>query len=109
MRLTLIALSFFIFASCRTCRVTSVEDCFRYQEKGYQARVAVYPVGMDGLLWGSFIWSRHAQGQVLINGQWRWIGLTGPTDRSTFSIQGDIVYLDPQEYKARLEEQDLFN
>ena len=97
-----------LLSVCQTCRVTSCEDAFEYEAKGYQTRIAIYPVGMDGLLWGAFLWTHHAQAQVKVNGEWKWVGAFGLTDRSTFSIQGDITYRDAREYHEWLHAQGLY-
>ena len=44
-----------LLSACQTCRVTSCEDAFEYEAKGYQTRIAIYPVGLDGKLWGAFL------------------------------------------------------
>ena len=78
--------------SCATCRVTSVEDAAKYSQKGYQTRIAVYKTGLDGLLWGGFLWSHHAQAQVLVEDKWKWVGTTGLSDTPTFTIMNDEIY-----------------
>ncbi len=97
-----------LLSACQTCRVTSVEDAFAYQAKGYETRVAIYPVGMDGLLWGAFLWTHHAQAQVLVDGQWKWVGMVSLTDTPTFSIQGDVTYWQPTIYQEWLHAQGLY-
>ena len=104
----LLAAFLLFLVSCQTCRVTSVEDALEYQAKGYETRVAIYPVGMDGLLWGAFLWTHHAQAQVLVDGQWKWVGMVSLTDTPTFSVQGDITYRDAREYHEWLHAQGLY-
>lgn len=97
-----------LLSACQTCRVTSVEDALKYQAKGYETRVAIYPVGMDGLLMGAFMWTHHAQAQVLVDGEWKWVGMLGLSDRPTYSVQGDITYRDAREYHEWLHAQGLY-
>ena len=108
MKSIIIIMAVILLCSCQTCRVTSVEDALEYQSKGYETRVAIYPVGMDGLLWGAFMWTHHAQAQVFVNGEWKWVGAFGLSDRPTFSVQGDIYYRDAREYEAFLKREGLY-
>ena len=101
--------AFLLFlCACQTCRVTSCEDALEYQQKGYETRVAIYPVGMDGLLWGAFLWTHHAQAQVKVDGKWKWVGMVSLTDTPTFSIQGDVTYWQPSIYQGWLHGQGLY-
>ena len=77
---------------CTTCRVTSVEDANVYASKGYQTRIAIYKTGLDGLLWGAFLWRHHAQAQVFIDDQWKWVGTLGLSDSPTFSIADNEIH-----------------
>jgi len=105
--MTLILVIF--FCGCKTCRVTSVEDANAYASKGYQTRIAVYKTGLDGLLWGAFLWTHHAQAQVLIDGKWKWVGILGLSDSPTFSIADDeIYYRGVGEYTAFLKTNNLY-
>jgi len=97
------------FYGCTTCRVTSVEDANTYIEKGYRARIAIYRTGMDGLLWGGFLWTHHAQAQVYIDNKWKWVGMLGLSDSPTFSIANDeIYYREAGEYTAFLKTNNIY-
>ena len=94
---------------CTTCRVTSVEDANRYAQTGYDTRIAIYKTGLDGLLWGGFLWTHHAQAQVYTNGQWKWVGMLGLSDYPTFSIANDeIYYREAAEYTVFLKTNNLY-
>lgn len=94
---------------CTTCRVTSVEDASTYISKGYDARIAIYRTGLDGLLWGAFLWTHHAQAQVYVDDRWKWVGMLGLTDSPTFSVSDDeIYYREVTEYTAFLKKNNLY-
>ncbi|MCK9228410.1 MAG: hypothetical protein PHT96_13340 [Syntrophorhabdaceae bacterium] len=78
--------------ACSTCRVTSVEDAARYSERGYKTRTAVYKTGLGGRLWGGFFWTHHVQAQVLVGNEWKWVGASGLSDTSSFTVAGDEIY-----------------
>ena len=80
------------FCGCMTCRVTSVEDADRYARSGYETRIAVYKTGLDGLLIGGFLWTHHAQAQVLVDNEWKWIKGTELSDSPAFSIADNELY-----------------
>lgn len=94
--------------SCHTCRVTSCEDAQYYKSQGYSTRIAIYHIGLDGRLYGAFIWKYHAQAQVKMDNEWKWVGKFGPSDNPTFSIQGDIYYWQPEIYEAYLKQQGAY-
>lgn len=97
------------FCGCTTCRVTSVEDAGAYANKGYQTRIVIYRTGMDGLLWGAFLWTHHAQAQVYIDDKWKWVGMLGLSDSPTFSIaDNEIYYREVAEYAVFLETNNLY-
>lgn len=105
MKFRIIILLFLIatLCTCSTCRVTSVEDATKYTRKGYDTRIAVYKTGLDGLLWGAFLWSHHAQAQVLVENKWKWVGTTGLSDTPTFTVMNnEIHYWRPTDYAAFL-------
>jgi len=98
------------FTGCTTCRVISVEDAERYAQNGYQTRIAVYKVGMDGLLTGGFIWTHHAQAQVLIGNEWKWVEGRELSDHSTFSIaDNEIFYWRATDYSSYLKKTGRYN
>ena len=80
------------FYGCTTCRVTSVEDANKYARSGYETRIAVYKTGLDGLLWGAFMWTHHAQAQVYVGNEWKWVETLGLSDSPTFSIADNEIY-----------------
>jgi len=90
--LIIVIIALIPFLGCTTCRVTSVEDANHYAAKGFQTRIAVYKVGPDGLLWGAGIWTHHAQAQVLVENEWKWVGTMGLENTPTFSIADDEIY-----------------
>jgi len=95
--------------ACKTCRVTSVEDAVKYTTKGYDTRIVVYKTGMDGRIWGAFMWTHHAQAQVYVNNRWKWIGMFGLSDSPTFSIAGDeIQYWKVTDYVLYLKRNRLY-
>lgn len=98
------------FCGCTTCRVTSVEDANVYSEQGYKTRIAVYKVGADGLLWGAGIWTHHAQAQVYVDNEWKWVGTLGLEDSPTFSIaDNEIYYWRATDYAGFLKLNNKFN
>ena len=97
-----------LFAYCQTCRVSSIEDAHHYEAQGYQTRIAVYKTGVDGLLAGGFLWTHHAQAQVFVNGQWRWVDgkvQEGPR----FTVDGEIILWRVTDYEAYLKQQGRYN
>jgi hypothetical protein len=106
--ITLLVLVVF-FSACKTCRVTSVEDAATYTTRGYETRIAVYKTGMDGKIWGAFMWTHHAQAQVYVNNRWKWVGMFGLSDSPTFSIAGDeIQYWKVTDYVLYLRKNRLY-
>ena len=98
------------FCGCTTCRVVSVEDADRYARSGYETRIAVYKTGVDGLLIGGFLWTHHAQAQVLVNNEWKWVDGTDLADSPTFSIaDNEIYYWRPVDYAGFLKKVDRYN
>jgi len=98
-----------LLCSCKTCRVTSVEDAIAYNVMGYETRIAIYRTGIDGKLWGAFMWTHHAQAQVYVNNRWKWVGMLGLSDRPTFSIaNGEIHYREVTEYLLFLRKNNLY-
>ena len=99
----LIALCILLFflLSCSTCRLTSIQDAKYYQSQGYEVRIAVYQVGLDGLIAGLGQWEYHAQAQVLVNGQWKWVS-GGLQDEPEYTVDGEIYYWDAGIYEAYL-------
>ena len=83
--LALAALAVFALAGCANCRTGAIADATRYRDRGYEPRVACYHLNLDGRAAGAFLWSSHCQGQALVDGQWKWIGVTGLRDTSTYS------------------------
>jgi hypothetical protein len=66
-------------SGCSTCRLTAIQDAKDYQKRGYEARIVVYRVGLDGLLYGGFVWQYHAEAQYFCpeHKRWEWAGATG--------------------------------
>jgi len=98
-----------LFCSCSTCRRIAVEDALSYQAKGYLTRIAVYKVGSDGLIAGLGIWEHHAQAQVFVEGEWKWISGGEISDSPEYSIDGEIYYWDAGIYRAVLEKEGKYN
>jgi hypothetical protein len=96
-------------ASCQTCRVTSVEDAKHYRSQGYEVRIAVYRVGLDGKLMGLGIWEYHAQAQAKVNGEWLWIDGNILSEKPTYTIDNDIWYWQPEIYEAVLKQNNAYN
>ena len=98
------------FYGCTTCRVTSVEDANVYISKGYDTRIAVYKTGLDGVLWGGFLWTHHAQAQVYVDNEWKWVGKFGLSDSPTFSIaDNEIYYWRAADYASFLKKNKRYN
>jgi len=98
------------FCGCTTCRVTSVEDANKYARSGYETRIVVYKTGLDGLLWGAFLWTHHAQAQVYIDNEWKWVEALGLSDSPTFSIaDNEIYYWRPTDYASFLKKNNRYN
>lgn len=94
---------------CSTCRVTSVEDAVKYSNNGYETRIAVYKTGLDGLLWGGFVWQHHAQAQALVGDEWKWVGPLGLSDSPAFSVaNNEIYYWRATDYAAFLKQQNRY-
>jgi hypothetical protein len=108
MKTIILVLSLFFLTSCQTCRVTSCEDAKYYKSQGYQTRIAVYKTGLDGKLYGAFIWDYHAQAQVKMGNEWKWAGNFGLSDTPSFSVKGDIYYWQPEIYEAFLKQQGVY-
>lgn len=95
---------------CTTCRVTSVEDANVYSDLGYETRIAVYKVGTDGLILGAGIWTHHAQAQVYVDNEWKWVGALGLEDSPTFSIaDNEIYYWRATDYAGFLKKNNMYN
>ncbi len=95
---------------CSTCRRTSVEDADRYSRNGYETRIVVYKTGLDGLISGGFIWDHHAQAQVLVDNEWKWVGPLGLSDAPSYTIaDNEIFYWRPIDYSAFLKQQNRYN
>lgn len=95
--------------SCQTCRVTSVEDAKYYRSLGYEVRIAVYRVGVDGKIMGLGIWEFHAQAQAKVDGEWMWIDGGTLSKRPLYTIDNDIWYWQPEIYEAFLKQQNAYN
>lgn len=94
--------------SCTTCRVTSCEDAKRYSSQGYETRIVVYKVGVDGKFAGLGRWDYHAQAQVLIGDKWYWIS-SGLSEVSTYTIKdNEMYYWQPSIYEAYLKQQGAY-
>ncbi|MHB8109000.1 MAG: hypothetical protein ACYDHW_03080 [Syntrophorhabdaceae bacterium] len=94
---------------CSTCRVASVEDATAYKEMGYNTRIAIYKTGLDGLLWGGFLWTHHAQAQVQVGDNWKWVGTLGLSDNPSFAISdNEIHYWRVTDYAAFLKQQNKY-
>lgn len=106
---TLVAIGvLFLLTSCSTCRVTSIEDAKYYQSQGYPVRIAVYRVGTDGKVMGMGMWTHHAQAQVLVGSEWKWVN-SGLQDEPQYSIDGDIHYWQPSIYESYLKQKNAYN
>ncbi|NLT23570.1 MAG: hypothetical protein GXX82_11035 [Syntrophorhabdus sp.] len=98
-----------LLCSCKTCRVTSVEDAIAYNVRGYDTRIAIYRTGIDGKMWGAFMWTHHAQAQVYVNNRWKWVGVLGLSDSPTFSVaNGEIHYWDVTDYVLFLKKNNIY-
>lgn len=95
--------------SCTTCRKISIDDAHRWESKGYQVRIVVYRVGWDGKIAGLGIWEYHAQAQVLIDGEWKWVDGDTVSDHPTYSIDGEMWYWNVNIYQAVLEQHGKYN
>lgn len=94
-----------LLCGCTTCRVTSVEDAGKFANEGYQTRIAVYKVGTDGLIVGMGLWDHHAQAQVLVGNEWKWVNMDSFHDSPAFSIENnEIYYWRPVDYAAFLKQ-----
>lgn len=112
MKTTVIAVIIAIlsFTGCTTCRVTSVEDAERFAQNGYQTRVAVYKLGIDGLLTGGFLWTHHAQAQVLVENEWKWVEGSELFSSPTFTIaDNEIHYWRATDYASFLKKMGKYN
>lgn len=98
---TLIVAILIMLFSCQTCRLTSIQDAKYYQAQGYEVRIAVYKVGLDGLIAGLGMWEYHAQAQALVDGEWKWVS-NGLHDEPEYSIGGEIYYWDVSIYEGYL-------
>lgn len=107
--LLLCALLILLFCSCSTCRRIACEDALSYQAKGYLTRIAVYKVGTDGLIMGLGMWTHHAQAQVYVGGEWKWVSGGEISDSPEYSIDGEIWYWDAGIYRAFLEQRGKYN
>jgi hypothetical protein len=97
-----------LFAYCQTCRVTSIEDAHRWQSQGYETRIAVYKTGVDGLIAGAFLWTHHAQAQVKVNNEWKWVD-GGIEKGPRFTVDGEIILWRVTDYEAYLKQQGRYN
>lgn len=104
----IISIVIFFLVSCQTCRKTSIEDSELWASRGYQTRIIVYKVGIDGKLIGMF-WDYHAQAQIFKDNKWVFVNGENLSDNSTYSIDGEEYYWQPSIYKAYLIQQDKFN
>ena len=85
--IALIAL-YFLLTGCATCRALAVNNARLYQAQGYDVRISVYCVGIDGRIMGMGIWSSHVQAQVKIGDGWLWIDNAGQvSDTTEFSLR----------------------
>jgi len=103
--LLLLLLAFFFLASsgCTICRHAAIKDADKYTDQGYETRIVVYDLSLDGLLWGAFIWDHHAQAQVKKDGHWYWVcELGGLCEEPTFTIKSIMYYWEVQEFKDLL-------
>lgn len=98
------------FTGCTTCRVTSVEDAERFAQNGYQTRIAVYKLGIDGRITGGFLWTHHAQAQVLVDKEWKWVEGPELLNSPTFTIaDGEIHYWRATDYASFLKKVGKYN
>ena len=89
--------------SCTICREAAVRDAERYRVRGYQTRIATYDLKLEGLLYGAFLWTHHAQAQVYRDEKWHWVcEFGGLCDEPTFRVGRMVVLWDVQEYKRSL-------
>ena len=99
-RIFIVTLLCFFLACCTLCREAAIRDAERYANEGYPARIATYDLKLDGLLYGAFLWTHHAQAQIYQNGRWLWIcEFNGLCDESTFGIKRMVVLWDVEDYK----------
>jgi hypothetical protein len=99
----IVALMLSLLIACTVCRETAIRDAERYTVQGYEARIATYDLKLDGLLYGGFLWTHHAQAQVYRNGKWYWVcEINGLCDSPTFSVKRIVVLWDVEEYKRAI-------
>jgi len=98
------------FTGCTTCRVTSVEDAERFAQNGHQTRIAVYKLGIDGLLTGGFLWTPHAPAQVRVHNELNWVEGSEILSSPTFTIaDNEIFYWRPTDYASFLKKVGKYN
>jgi hypothetical protein len=95
---SLILITFLFLTSCQTCREVSIRDAAKYSQLGYQTRIVVYEVGLDGKIAGLGLWKFHAQAQYF-DGEWKWVG------GQDYTIDGKVYYWQPEIYKAVIEKE----
>lgn len=94
----------FFLTSCTLCTTKAVRDAHEWGEAGHVVRIAQYPVGVDGLLAGLFVWPNHAQAQVWTAGSWWWVCEFGGLCREpTYSIAGQVTWYPVSVYETALE------
>ena len=89
-----------LVTSCTVCRQAAVRDAEQYSMQGYEVRIATYELKLDGLLYGAFLWTHHAQAQVYRHEKWYWVcEIGGLCDEPTFRVKRMVVLWDVEEYK----------
>jgi hypothetical protein len=100
--LILLFIGFLGAAGCSLCRETAIQQADKYAAMGYQTRIATYDLKMDGLLYGAFIHSYHAQAQVHKDGKWLYVGMTGLSEDSTFRTGRMLILWDIETYRKEV-------
>ena len=99
MKLLLALIICAILTSCTLCRDEAIKDALYYRAQGWEAKVCTYDLKLDGLLWGGFVWTHHAQGCVWKDGEMKWVGMFGLADSPTFLMGRTVVQWDIEEYQ----------
>ena len=94
--------------ACATCREQALSNSDKYQALGYATRIVVYDLGIDGLLYGAFVWRYHAQCQVLKGEQWLYVcEFGGLCTEPRFRIRRVQYEWTPEAYRKLLRDHGL--
>lgn len=76
---------------------------------GYETRILVYRVGLDGKIMGLGIWDFHAQCQVKVGDEWKWSSGGILEDNPEYSMDGEVYEWQTKIYKGMLQQQGKYN